>query len=223
MKLRAYIIITVLSLILALIFRFFILTTYRIPTGSMQPTLKPGDFIVASPLSYGFPKIVSSGLWPWSEPQRGDVVVFSYPQQAEVSYVKRIIAIPGDKVEIKNEILLINDLPATYKIEENQSDSPGPDNFRIVSETWQNAHRRLVLSEGIKNSSFGPIQLGPDDYFLLGDNRDTSDDSRNWGAVPKSLIKSKVLQVWLSLDWQSKWAQNRFPRVRWERMFSRVH
>ncbi len=223
MKLRTYFLITMGSLFLALFFRFFILTTYRVPTGSMQPTLKPGDFIVASPLFYGWPKPFSNQNWFWSEPQPGDVVVFMYPHQPEVNYVKRVVAVGGDTVEIKNEVLMINGVPSTYLVEADQSDSPDQANFQVVSELQGSQKRRLVVSAKKNGASFGPLVLAPDEFFLLGDNRDASDDSRNWGAVPKAMIKSKVIQIWLSLDWRSKWGQNRFPKVRWERMFSRVY
>jgi len=223
LKIKQYLLITIMSLSLALVFRFFVLTTYRVPTGAMQPALKPGDFIVSSPLVYGFPIPLSNHMWFWSAPQRGDVVVFSYPQQPEVNYVKRVVAVGGDVVEIKNDVLIVNGVAATYSAVEDLADNPDPASFKIVTEQWQQLQRRLVVSNSKSTSNFGPLTLAGDEYFLIGDNRDASDDSRNWGAVPKAMIKSKVIQIWLSLDWQSKWAQNRFPKVRWERMFSRVY
>jgi len=219
---QSYIWTLALAILMALSTRFFLVTAYKVPTGSMQPTLKPGDFIFASKVSYGLTSL-SGGWWfRWSEPQPGDVVVFSYPNQPQVNYVKRVVGLPGDEIKIEKDELWVNGQKMNYEDVPDQSDNPNPENFILRREKDTHGSRSVIQVLSSSSKPFGPLKVPEGEIFLLGDNRDASDDSRSWGTVPTSLISARVKWVWLSLDWQKKWAQNRIPQVRWERLFSRV-
>jgi signal peptidase I len=202
----------VLAVVSALIVRTFFLAPYRVPTGSMQPALKPGDFIFVSQVAYSS-----------RAPRRGDLVTFYYSSQPGIAYVKRVIALPGDRVEIKNNRLIINGIRLSYTPLENSVDNPNPELFEILTESFENLSWPVIFNKTESQKALGPLVVPPNEVFLLGDNRDASDDSRYWGTVPINQIFGKVSLIWLSLDWQKKWAGHRFPSVRWERLFSRVH
>lgn len=214
------------SVLLAVFVRSFILTAYTVPTGSMQPTLKAGDFIFSYRLAYGLRFPFESQKANISKtPERGDVVVFSYPNQPGVSYVKRVVGLPGDRIQIVQGKLLINDTPLVYELETSaqSQDNPNPEAFDIYLERDLGTHRRVIFQKKREEQNFGPLVVPPGEVFLLGDNRDASDDSRYWGTVPTDQIYGKVLFVWLSLNWQKRWAGDRYPSIRWERLFSGVH
>lgn len=214
---KDYLVTILVSVLLALFVRSFVLTAYKVPTGSMQPTLKAGDFIFSYRMAYGFRGDRA--------PERGDVVVFSYANQPETSYVKRVIGLPGDRIQIINGKLGINETPLVYELEvpARPLDNPNAEAFDIFIERDLGSHRRVIFQKNREEQNFGPLVVPPGEVFLLGDNRDASDDSRYWGTVPIDHIYGKVLFVWLSLDWQSRWGGDRYPHVRWERVFSGVH
>jgi signal peptidase I len=200
----------------ALFVRNFLITAYRVPTGSMQPALRPGDFIFASQKSFINRLKV----------QRGQIVVFSYPNQPQTKYVKRVIALSGDQIEIKAGRLIINKTPLEYSqpLKSHALDSnPNPDVFDILIEAFDGAHRWEILTE--KNSvskDFGLLVVPEGEAFLLGDNRDASDDSRYWGTVPIDQITGRVNFIWLSIDWSKKSENETLPGLRWDRVFSLV-
>lgn len=221
---REYLTTLVLAVLFALFVRSFLFTAYKVPTGSMQPTLKPGDFIFSSRLSYGIPMPFSSGRWNEVFPDRGDLVVFSYPESPGITYVKRVVALPGDRVQIIKGRLSINDEPLAYRLlEGNDKDNPNPQLFEIFEEKSEVQTRRVIFQKQSDEKDFGPLVVPPGEVFLLGDNRDASDDSRYWGTVPVNRVVGEVVLIWLSLDWQKKWGGDRYPSVRWERVFSTVH
>ncbi len=214
---KDYLVTILISVLLALFVRSFVITAYKVPTGSMQPTLKAGDFIFSYRLAYGFQQNQT--------PERGDLVVFSYSSQPETSYVKRVVGLAGDKIEIKNGSLTINDTSLEYELDSSLSgaDNPNPEAFDVYLERDLASSRRVIFKKNRESQTFGPLVVPPGEVFLLGDNRDASDDSRYWGAVPIGRIYGKVLFIWLSLDWQRRWAGDRYPTVRWDRVFSGVH
>ena len=220
---KDYLIVLVSAVLLALIVRSSLLTAYKVPTGSMQPSLKPGDFIFVFRPAYGFKVPLSSTVWGAHLPERGDLVVFSYPNQPQVNYVKRIVGIPGDRVEVRKGRLILNDQALQYEKVDEKSDNPNAQIFEVFTEKTEQHQHQVILQKESSAQNFGPLVVPPGELFLLGDNRDASDDSRYWGTVPSSQIEGQVLFIWLSLDWQNKWGGNTYPRVRWERLFSSVH
>lgn len=221
-----YLVSLLVAAILAVIVRSCVVTAYKVPTGSMQPTLKPGDFIFATRFDYGM-------HIPWSEkilfaslPARGDVVVFSYPSQPQVNYVKRVVGLPGDIVELRAGELIVNGEKFVYQdvSEVRGADNPNPAIFKILQESSKTDRSISIIREKSKTSpSFGPLAVPPNEIFLLGDNRDASDDSRYWGTVPTVQIFGKVRSIWLSLDSQARWAGDRLSSVRWSRVFTSVN
>lgn len=205
----------VMAALLALLVRTFVVTAYKVPTGSMQPTLKSGDFIFSTRFDYHL-----------HDPEPSDVIVFSYPQQPRVNYVKRVIAKPGDKVEIKNGIIFINDkaLETQVDVAADVDDNPNTNLFDIYSEENNEAAYKIIRKKQMgQESSFGPSVVPEAHVFVLGDNRDASDDSRYWGTVPYSYVHGRVRLIWFSIDAQRKWANDNFSSVRWNRLFTLVH
>lgn len=221
-----YLVSLLVAAVLAVIVRSCVVTAYKVPTGSMQPTLKPGDFIFATRFDYGFHIPWSDKVLAASLPERGDVVVFSYPSQPQVNYVKRVVGLPGDTVELKAGELIVNGERFAYEdiSEARSGDNPNSAIFKILQERSKNTHAISIIREKAKTSpSFGPLTVPPNEIFLLGDNRDASDDSRYWGTVPTVQIFGKVRCIWLSLDSQSRWAGDRLSSVRWSRVFTSVN
>lgn len=220
---KDYLIVLVAAVLLALIVRSLLLTAYKVPTGSMQPALKPGDFIFVLRPAYGFKVPFSNIQWGARIPLRGDLVVFSYPNQPQINYVKRIIGVPGDRVELRKGRLFLNEQSVAYDKLENSKDNPNPQLFDVYLEKTDESPHSVIFQKEGSAQDFGPLVVPPGEIFLLGDNRDASDDSRYWGTVPISQVEGQVLFIWLSLDWQNKWGGNVYPRLRWKRLFSGVH
>jgi signal peptidase I len=215
----------IVAVLLALVLRFFVISAYKIPTGSMVPTLKVGDFIFAFRLSYGVPIPFSGGAKAAIQlPERGDVVVFRFPGNESVNYVKRVIGLPGDRISIKNKRLFVNEIPATYEPLGSQviADLPGKDYYSVFREKFEKSTRLVMSNNEDETDFFGPVVVPPNHVFVLGDNRDSSDDSRYWGSVPIKNLEGRVVLIWMSLDWQNRWGEGRLPSVRWERVFSRI-
>jgi signal peptidase I, bacterial type len=173
----------IVIVIIVLLIRTFVAQAYNIPSGSMKPTLLVGDFILVNKLVYRF-----------SEPQRGDIVVFKYPIDPNIDFIKRIIALPGEEVEVRNNQVFINGKPLPL-IEAGRGEENGV--RKVIYEE--------VLPEGIKHKvqfyedfpfskrDFGPVVVPPNHYFVMGDNRDNSEDSRYWGFVPRENHSRKSL------------------------------
>ncbi|MEZ0391800.1 MAG: signal peptidase I [Pseudobdellovibrionaceae bacterium] len=212
-----------IAIFLALVVRTFIFTGYKVPTSSMAPTLVPGDFIFAYRMPFGFKIPLTQVKLAVRAPERGDVVVFTYPDQPRVSYVKRVIALPGDRVQIENGQVLINEEKLMYrdlppeKSNDLLSEFISSDLFKAVEEKAPEGSRVLLFQKTQRQSQFGPLIVPPNEVFLLGDNRDSSDDSRYWGTVPIEKIEGRIEFVWLSLNWQQRIWGNRIPTLRWDR------
>ncbi len=219
--LREYLESLIVAVFVALVLRFFVISAYKIPTGSMVPTLMAGDFIFAYKLPYGVPIPFSGRKLAVRPPDRGDVVVFRPPGNESTHYIKRVVGLPGEKIEIRRKRLYINDVEAAYEaLDEMQiADLPGHEYFSIYRERFPGS-THLVMNRNEDDAGFfGPIIVPPGHIFVLGDNRDSSDDSRIWGSVPIKNLEGEVLLVWLSLDWLERWGNDRFPSVRRDRIF----
>lgn len=212
------------AVFLALFVRTFILTGYKVPSVSMAPNLLPGDFIFSYRLPYGFKVPLTQIKIGMGHPKHGDVVVFTFPEQPRVSYVKRVIGLPGDRIEMQNNELILNGEKLNYLESSVQSlTGQGADLYNSMIEADGNVKRTILLSKSSAKKPFGPLVVPPGEVFLLGDNRDTSDDSRYWGTVPLERIEGQVFLIWLSLDWNQKWADNQLPSLRQDRIFTTVH
>lgn len=192
----------------ALLVRSFVMTAFKVPTGSMRPALLPGDFVFVNRLTFLF----------FDQPRPGQLVALKGIEGSEVSYLKRIIGVEGDKVELKDGILYLNDQPAKYLEMSEQSKVPNPEVFKVVNEVLPFGEHEILVRKDLQSADFGPLIVPPGEVFLLGDNRDTSEDSRFWGTVPLTHIFGKVSLIWMSLE-PTKESGRRNPRIRWERLF----
>ncbi|MDE7468831.1 MAG: signal peptidase I [Desulfovibrionaceae bacterium] len=190
----------VIAVALAMVIRLFIVQAYRIPSASMLQTLQIGDHILVNKFLYGIRvPFTDSILIPISDPQFGDVAVFRYPEDPSKDYIKRIIGLPGDTIELKNKVLYRNGEP----VEESyvHYENPEYDN-RYIADT------------------FGPIVVPQDSYFVLGDNRDNSEDSRYWGFVKREAIVGKAWRIYWS--WASGAEGGFWNKIRFNRIGSKI-
>ncbi len=212
-----------IAVILALLVRTFVLSGYRVPTSSMAPTLLPGDFIFAYRVPFGFKLPLSNIKLALNPPARGELVVFTYSEQPKISYVKRVVGLPGDRIEIDSGELSLNGQKLGYRpVSEAVSasllhDFSGSEYFKMMEEKANEGSRKLLFQKNQKLHKFGPLIVPPNEVFLLGDNRDSSDDSRYWGSVPIERVEGRVVLIWLSLNWQKRIWENRIPTIRWDR------
>jgi len=181
------------ALLIAVIFvnfaRIFVFQAFKIPTGSMEDNLKIGDHIIVNKFIYGPVALPWEKLFPLREIRRGDIIVFRYPLQPDTDFVKRVIGLPGDTVEVRDKDVYIGGkkLDEPYVIH----DDPMVFRARTAGEP--------PLPEPYRSrDQFGPYTVAADSYFAMGDNRDRSSDSRYWGTVPRSMIKGRAFMVYWS-------------------------
>lgn len=227
------------ALILALLVRTFLFQPFNIPSGSMMPTLMIGDYLFVSKYSYGYsrysfpfgPPILSGRVWE-DEPERGDVAVFKLPSDSQTDYIKRVVGLPGDTVQVREGIVYINDEP----VERQQADdfvaagqSGGNQRVARYVETMDNGKSYTVLQ--LTDNGFGDntqVYEVPDDhYFMMGDNRDNSTDSRvlsSVGYVPEENLIGRAELIFFSIEEGARvWEVWKWPSsVRWDRLLSIV-
>jgi signal peptidase I len=217
--------ILVVSVILFGLIRTFLVEAFKIPSGSMEGTLQVGDFLLVNKLVYGAEVPFTHKRLPrLREPQRGDVIVFEYPEDPTKNFVKRLIGVPGDTVEMHDAVLIRNGKTVSEKyVEHTEPDmDPAPEDFR-----WQKDYvlRTGATANGYHPSrnNWGPLVVPKGNYFVLGDNRDNSLDSRYWGFVPDSLVKGRPFVIYYSYspdstDGSFAW----LTRIRWTRLGERI-
>jgi signal peptidase I len=193
--------------LIVLLLRSFIAEPFRIPSGSMMPTLLVGDFILVNKFTYGIRlPVINKKIIGLNEPKRGDIVVFRYPKDPTVDYIKRIIGLPGDKVVYSNKKLTINDLPVQQvSLGRYQGLGQGEEmsGAEDLLENLTGVEHRILIRNGTPTVEF--VYIVPEDnYFAMGDNRDNSNDSRYWGPVPEANLVGKAFFIWMSWDWQNK-------------------
>ena len=183
----------VVALVLALFIRTFVVQAFKIPSGSMEPTLEIGDHILVNKFLYGIKiPFTSWNLLPFQNPKRGDVIVFIYPLDRDKDFIKRVVAVAGDTVRIVNKKLYLNGAEVT-------------DRHAVYKEDT------IFPGEMQKRDNFGPITVPPGMIFVLGDNRDRSLDSRFWGFVPLNDVRGKAFIIYWSWDSQR-------TTLRWNRL-----
>ncbi len=181
------------ALLLALVIRTFVVQAFKIPSGSMLPTLQIGDHILVNKFIYG-PRLeipltqTSLGQLPGlRRPKPGDVVVFVWPKDRSKDFIKRVMAVEGQTIEVRSKQVYVDGQP------------------------WDDPHATYAPGHAGPSDSYGPFTVPPGTIFVMGDNRDQSYDSRFWGPVPLSDIKGKALIIYWSWDGPDRW-------VRWERI-----
>jgi signal peptidase I len=205
---------------LFLIMRTFFVEAFRIPTGSMENTLLVGDFLLVNKAAFGA-AVPGTGVHmpSYSAPRHGDVVVFVPPHDGGKNFVKRLVGLPGDTLAMLGKTLYLNGRPQ----EEPYTRHSDPRDSFSSSMTWQCDYMSRPRDCRPTRDSWGPVVVPAGRYFMLGDNRDGSEDSRYWGFVERTAIKGRPLLIYYSFD-------PRFPRalpwlsgIRWQRIGQRVH
>ena len=206
-------------LLAVLLIRSFVVEPFRIPSGSMIPTLLPGDFILVNKFHYGLRlPALHHKLISWHEPQRGDVVVFRFPENPRVDFIKRVIGVPGDEVVFSRRRLTINGKEAIVQpigpytgpgmaytrmpAVEMQETLPGGSRHHVLyylnAVGWDAVGGRAVM--GPRDMEPFHVTVPAGSYFVMGDNRDDSDDSRRWGFVPEGNLVGKAFLIWMNWD-----------------------
>ena len=194
-------------LLIVLVLRSFIAEPFRIPSGSMMPTLLVGDFILVNKFTYGIRlPVINTKIVALNEPQRGDIVVFRYPKDPTVDYIKRVIGLPGDKIAYQDKTLIINGTPVnSISLGEYQGVGQGSDmtGAEHLSENLTGVEHD-ILNRPYALSAEGVYTVPEGYYFMMGDNRDNSNDSRYWGFVPEQNLVGKAFFIWMNWDLQHK-------------------
>ena len=183
-------------LLAVLLIRSFFIEPYKIPSGSMIPTLMIGDFILVDKNIYGYKlPLTDITLIDNEDPQRGDVVVFKYPENKKINYIKRIVGLPGDRIIYKNKRLFVNDIEYSHTQIDHNFDPIEIADGQVYIEN--NSYKDyLILNQSSPPLNF-QYQVPDEAYFVLGDNRDNSNDSRYWGPVPRKNLVGKAFYIWM--------------------------
>jgi signal peptidase I len=214
---------------IALLLRAFVIEAFQIPSGSMIPTLEIGDHIFVSKFAYGIGiPFTDKKILAWHHPQRGDVIVFKYPHDTSTDYIKRVIGLPGDKVEVRHNEIFINGNPMPRElVNERYSHHECPHGSCELWLEHLDGHAHSALHQLRPPTEFGPVEVPAGNVFVMGDNRDNSNDSRVWGTVRFELIKGRALIVWWSRDperggWSPSGVADWFASIRFRRFFHLV-
>ena len=206
---REYFETIVVAVILALFMRTFVVQAFKIPTGSMEPNLLIGDHLLVN--KFVFAPTLSGAeraVLPSADIRRGDIVVFKYPEDPERDFIKRVIGLPGESIELRDRRILVNG----RAIEEPYAHyRPRPQGFAGAEAASDDVRVR-----------YGPVVVPAGSVFVMGDNRDNSQDSRYWGFLPKDNIKGKALMIYWSFD-SSEGGLNLFTQTRWARLLQQIH
>ncbi|ESQ16331.1 MAG TPA: signal peptidase I [Chromatiaceae bacterium] len=198
-------------ILIVLLLRSFIVEPFRIPSGSMMPTLLVGDFILVNKFSYGLRwPVLNSKFLALGEPEPGDVVVFRFPQNESIDYIKRVVGVPGDQIWYHNKTLYVNREPV-HQIQlppyVGEGAGKGHTGLRRAVEELDGVEHDLLINPrapdlpvGCNQLASGPIRVPKDAYFVMGDNRDNSNDSRCWGFVPEGNLVGKAFMIWMNWD-----------------------
>ena len=228
-----------------LVLRSFVFEPFRIPSDSMMPTLLDGDFIIVNKFAYGLRlpvlnrKIVATG-----EPQRGDVVVFRYPLDPSTNFIKRLVGLPGDHVEVRDNRILVNGQPVPVTLDGRYNDGCYVNLVQATERLGAHEHQaifcpvaidRSPLLPGCNRSGLRGYVCGDEDapgflrtapwsgevpagqYLMMGDNRDNSDDGRSWGYVPEENLVGKATRIWFN------WDPHRAGGPLWGRIGAAIH
>jgi len=191
-------------LLLVLVLRSFVFEPFRIPSGSMKPTLLIGDFILVNKFAYGVrlpvlhKKILATGA-----PERGDVAVFRFPREPRLDYIKRIVGVPGDLIRYENKQLTVNGVAASQQLMGAYDDPDSSTSSLVqIEEEIDGVIHQILNSTGARRGDL-EVEVPKGMYFALGDNRDNSNDSRFWGFVPEDHLVGKAFMVWMHFNWGS--------------------
>ncbi|MBQ7456400.1 MAG: signal peptidase I [Desulfovibrio sp.] len=184
-----------IALILAIIIRTFVIQAFKIPSESMLDTLLVGDQLIATKFAYGLKyPFTHKYIYRGDDPKRGDIIIFEYPENPDIDFIKRVIGVPGDVIEVRDKQLYRNGEP----VKESYVIFKEPDQIRPVRD------------------NFGPITVPKGEYFVMGDNRDNSHDSRFWGCIKREAIRAKAWRIYFS------WGAGGFSDIRFDRFGMKI-
>lgn len=194
-------------LLIVLILRAFVAEPFRIPSGSMMPTLLHGDFILVNKFTYGIRlPVLHAKIMDTGAPRRGDVAVFRFPVNPADDYIKRIIGLPGDRIEYRNKTVFVNDRPmqqASNGVYRGTGSNSVMNGIPVFSEDLEEIRHDVMITYPRYNIPI--VEVVPENhYFVMGDNRDHSSDSRNWGFVPEENLVGCAFLVWMNWDFAGK-------------------
>ncbi len=229
-KLRQNIEALVFAVVLALLIRTFVFQPFKIPSGSMIPTLLVGDHLLVNKFIYGTKiPFTDKVVFPLKDIERGDVIVFTYPNSERdpskkgVYYIKRVVGLPGDQIDIEGRSLLINDQEVPMQFVGTYEDARNGEAFDEYDEDLYGDDHKVIFRKGKENTNTGnyiPVTNVPEgNVFVMGDNRDNSQDSRYWGFVPIENIAGKAFVIHWSWDFDNP---SFADKVRWERILSGI-
>ena len=232
--------------LVVLVLRSFVFEPFRIPSDSMMPTLLDGDFIIVNKYAYGLRlPVLNTKFMSIGEPERGDVVVFRYPRDPSINYIKRLVGLPGDKVVVKDDRIFINGEPVQFDVTGVYDDGCYTNMQQAVEHLGNHTHRAMFCPTPLEPSAtplptcnrkevrgylcgsrqylgvFGEAptsvkEVPPGMYLMIGDNRDNSEDGRVWGFVPENHLVGKATRIWFNWDLQ------RTGGPTWGRIGSRI-
>jgi len=205
--LREYFESIVVAVILALFVRTFVFQAFKIPTGSMKPNLLVGDHLIVNKFIFApTASAIESALLPMRPMRRGDIAVFKFPEEPERDFIKRVIGLPGETLELRNQTVFIN------------------------GEALVEPYAHYLFPPAVEGQTdgfdlrrkYGPVTVPADHYFMMGDNRDDSQDSRFWGFLPRSYVKGRALFIYWSFDTPDDGSSAGFA-PRWRRLLHQIH
>ena len=192
-----------------LVLRSFLYEPFQIPSSSMVPTLQVGDYILVNKFNYGLRlPVTRTKVWDVASPERGDVMVFYPPHANTTYYIKRVIGIPGDRVQYRNKQLTVNGKPVPR---EWLAEIPGSRRLQLGIERPRDDKSHLVQVDRSRPIRDFSVVVRPGHYFMMGDNRDNSSDSRVWGQVPERDIVGQAVAIWM--HWESVFSVPSFDRA----------
>jgi len=205
--------------LLVLSIRSFLIQPYKVPTGSLEPTILPVEFIVVNQYAYGLRlPVLNTKILDIGEPKRGDIALFRFPKDPSMLFVKRVIGLPGDHIVYHNKILTINNKVVWQTPFGMDLDVEGgfPVPVQVRVENLDDVIHKIFIKPGYKEWENVDVVVPPGSYFMMGDNRDSSNDSREWGVVPEENLVGRAFGVWMSWD-------SGKHGIRWERIGTKIH
>lgn len=207
-------------ILVVFLLRSFLVEPFRIPSGSMLPSLLIGDFILVNKYTYGIRlPVINKKVLDVGAPKRGDVMVFRFPGDPSLNYIKRVVGLPGDHVVYKDKKLYVNDVLMEQTALDGYSYSESGERhtpLHRLQEKLDGVVHDILLADGLDQMP-KDITVPPGQYFVMGDNRDRSNDSRYWGTVPERNIVGKAFMIWFSWDFASG------SGVIWNRIGDTIH
>lgn len=206
-------------IVIIFLIRAFLVDLFQVPTGSMEPTILPGEHILAVRYPYGLRMPLTNHIIvPTTAPKRGDIVIFRFPLHHRINFIKRVIGLPGDHIKYQDKTLTINGETIKKRLLTTSHDDgeDGDDPVKIFQEDLANANHKIYLRPAVEQKVSFDFLVPRGYYFMLGDNRDGSGDSRFWGLVPQRDLIGKAILILLSRDKQAH-------KFRWNRIGTLLH